>query len=403
MDSKHTGNPARAEGKPGHGRLVLIGEMADSLAAVVTKAADLAGEAVHRHSDVEGALAAIESEGANPTAIALWMEPEGAARRAIAIRQNFNLAAVPIIGLVRKVGDLAFEEAFASGIDDVTAVDDRGLGKRLRHLEEIPPGEVQRREEAVVIADPDRDTRLLIGRVFRDAGYTVAFAVDSEDTVRQSLEPKTIAVIVSSEMGPERDALALSGRDAGSHAAWIVNTPPKDMPSVYKRLGPAMRAGARITVHDAFAAPATLLFVANELVNKPGKDVRKSERVLYGTSVRFRQAGRDNEDIGYMYNVSEGGMYVRTLAPPERWDELWLEFVPPRSDRRVHVEGTTVWARRFGPSGIASVPPGFGIQLTGGSKGDIERYERCYRTFLAERVAERDSHMPAKDEAATKA
>ena len=392
MDSKGTGD--RPEGRPGHGTLVLIGEMADSLAAVVTKAGDLAGEAVHRHSDVDGALGWIEQQAKVPTAIALWMDQEGAARRAIAIRQNFNLAAVPILGLVRKVGDLAFEEAFASGIDDVTAVDDRGLGRRLRFLEELVPGSVARREETGIVADPDRDTRLLIGRVFRDAGYTVGFAVDAEETVRQSLEPKTIAVIVSSEMSAERELLALSARDAGSHAAWIINTPPKEMPAAWKRVGPAVRGGAKITVHDAFSAPATLLFVANELVNKPGKDVRKSERVLYGTSVSFRQAGREVCDVGYMYNISEGGMYMRTLAPPERWEELWIEFTPPRSDRRVHLEGTTVWARKFGPSSIASVPPGFGVQITGGSKGDVERYEKSYQTFVAERVSERDSHMP---------
>ena len=156
---------------------------------------------------------------------------------------------------------------------------------------------------------------------------------------------------------------------------------------------------AKVAVHDAFASPATLLFVANELVNKPAEDGRKSERLLYGTSVRFRQAGRESEDIGYLYNISKGGLYVRTMAPPDRWDELWLEFVPPRSDRRVHIEGTVVWARRFGPAGSATVPTGFGVQITGGSKADLERYERSYSTFLAERVAIRESMRPAMSEA----
>jgi Tfp pilus assembly protein PilZ len=124
------------------------------------------------------------------------------------------------------------------------------------------------------------------------------------------------------------------------------------------------------------------------------RDGRRSERLLYGTSLRFRLAGRGNEDVGYVYNISEGGLYVRTLAPPARWDELWIEFTPPRSDRLVHLDATCVWARKYGPAGTASVPPGFGVEITGGSKADLGRYERCYASYQEERQASRESILP---------
>jgi Tfp pilus assembly protein PilZ len=384
MDSQRTGNVK-------HGALALVGDVPEAYAAIVGKAAEMAQGTVHREPNVESALAWIEAKGAKPTAIGLWMDAERAARHAIAIRQKFELAAVPIIGIVRKVGDLAFEEAFASGIDDVSALDEWALGRRLRQLGEAQPGPVKRREETVVIADPDRDARLLIGRVFRDAGYTVAFAVDADEAVRQAKEPKTVSVISSWELEQEGESLAVR---AGAKVAWIVSTPPKEIPRAQRRAAKAIQAGHRVAVHDAFAAAATLLFVANELVNKPGKDVRKSPRLLYGTSVRYRLAGRENEDVGYMYNVSEGGLYVRTMAPPDRGDDLWLEFTPPRSDRRVHLEAKTVWARRFGPSAAASVPPGFGVEISGGSHTDTERYKKSYEAFLAERIAAKDSILP---------
>ena len=145
----------------------------------------------------------------------------------------------------------------------------------------------------------------------------------------------------------------------------------------------------KIAVHDAFASPETLLFVANELINRPAVDGRQSERLLYGTTVDFRAAGRRSADEGYSFNVSAGGIYVRTLAPPERGTEVWLEFVPPRSDRLVHLEGTVAWARRYGPGHNATVPIGFGVQITGGSKADVVRYGSSYRSFLAERLSVR--------------
>jgi CheY-like chemotaxis protein/Tfp pilus assembly protein PilZ len=370
--------------REGNSTLVLLGDVSEAVIVAVENAAEIAGETVHVETQVDRAVAWIDEQSTRPTAIAIWMEPEGAGRQALEVRQHFHLAATPVIGLVRSVRDLDFEEAFATGVDDVSSLDPLRLGRRLRRLEECEAGQVKRREDVVLIADADRNTRLLNGRVFRNAGYQVQFALDAEEALRQSLDPKTLVVLVSAEIdSASAEPLSTIAAREGSRAAWIVHTPPKEMATVRARIGAP--AGVKVTVHDAFAAPATLLFVANELLNKPPKDVRGSERVLYGTSVRFRQAGREDDDIGYMYNLSEGGFYVRTYAAPERWDEMWLEFVPPRSDRRVHLEGRVVWVRGHGPGSSASVPPGFGVQLTGGSKGDLERYERGYRAFLEDR------------------
>ena len=388
-------SPAAESGRLGGGTVLLVGDVSEQQARTVRHGADMAGDDLYQESSVEGAFDWIERNGKRPNAIGLAMDREGSAHKAIELRENFALAGVPIIGLVRTLGDLAFEEAFASGIDEVCAFDEVLLGRRLRHLAEIDPASVVRNEATVVVADATRETRLLIGRVFRDAGYTVAFALDAEEALRQSLEPKTIAVIVSASLGVAgEELLAVRAAKAGCHAPWIINTPPKDMPTLMRMSLRAAMSGVNVTVHDAFAAPAALLFVANERLNKPERDGRRSERLLYGTALRFRLAGRASEDVGYLYNLSEGGMYARTLAPPARWEELWIEFQPPRSDRFVHLDATCVWVRKYGPSGTASVPPGFGVQVTGGSKADLGRYERSYRAFQEERQASRDSIHP---------
>ena len=143
---------------------------------------------------------------------------------------------------------------------------------------------------------------------------------------------------------------------------------------------------AKVAVTDGFAPPENLLFVANELARSGATDGRASARLLYGTVVAFRQAGRDEDAFGCTYNISAGGLYVRTLAPLNGGEEVWLELQPPRTDRRVRLEGRVVWRRRFGPIESATVPPGFGVQITDGAKGDLARYESGYRTFAADTV-----------------
>ena len=122
-----------------------------------------------------------------------------------------------------------------------------------------------------------------------------------------------------------------------------------------------------VGVIDAFAPPENVLFASNELKGGAVNN-RRSPRILYGTTVAFRGAGREKDDFGFSYNISEGGLYVRTLAPPED-DEVWIEMCPPRSERRVRLVGKVAWRRRFNHNENATVPPGFGLSIvTDGAK-----------------------------------
>lgn len=371
--------------------VVMLGEASVEEMAVVQAGAAMAGAQAVHEPRLEGIDDWVRDVQMRPIAVVMSVAARGSARAAVSLRARHPSAALPLVGMAPEAHDIAYEEIFTSGFDDLCGRDARQLGRRLRQLADVGPADVRRSPERVVVADRDRANRLLIGRVFRDAGYEVSFAGDRDEAAMAATSADVRVVVVSAELELEGDALSRQDRSA----AWIVNTPPKEMPDVRARL--ALSETDRVAVHDAFACPATLLFVANELVNRPAVEGRKSERLLYGTTVRFRHAGRADDDVGYLYNISGGGLYVRTLAPPDRWDELWLEFTPPRSDRLVHLEGTTVWSRRYGPASAATVPCGFGVQITGGSRTDRLRYERCYRTFLGERMAlrRRESRVPS--------
>ena len=69
--------------------------------------------------------------------------------------------------------------------------------------------------------------------------------------------------------------------------------------------------------------------------------------------------------------MSAGGLYIRTLVPPQE-NAVWVELRPPNASRWVHLEARVVWRRPYGPLGGATVPPGFGVQLTDATSRSME-------------------------------
>jgi Tfp pilus assembly protein PilZ len=215
----------------------------------------------------------------------------------------------------------------------------------------------------------------------------VRFAVKPEEAYGEQLGEGVKLVIADAEIGDDGGVeLARRIRET-NEVPIVIASAPKKM-AVYR----AAAAGIpKVAITDGFAPPENLLFVANELGRSGATDGRASARLLYGTVVAFRTAGRDQDAFGCTYNISAGGLYVRTLAPLDKGQDVWLELIPPRSDRRVRLEGKVVWRRRFGPIESATVPPGFGVQITDATQGDMTRYEDGYTAFAADTVGTSES------------
>jgi hypothetical protein len=309
---------------------------------------------------------------------AVLIEDSDAARNlCLEARAQARHAQVPMFSLNEGLDDLSFAEMFNWGGDDaVDAHETHSLVSRLRALPTEPAGLPKNGRGTALIVDSDRTRRILLGRVLRNAGYTIEFAVSADDARNKVDEHRPGLVVASSEIGTSPVALLSSVREAGSAATWIVTCAPKDLSA--NRVG--IEALGSATVTDGFAPAENVVFLANELERGGANDKRASRRLLYGTTVWFRGAGREKDDRGYSYNVSLGGLYVRTLAPPED-DIVWVELRPPRCERRVRLEGRVVWRRKFGPSGGATVPPGFGISISDGARREQNGWRDGYQTF----------------------
>jgi DNA-binding response OmpR family regulator len=289
-------------------------------------------------------------------------------------------AQAPLIALGPNADDLTFADVFNWGGDDLVRLgDEHGLATRLRALPREPAEPAARARGRVVVADPERARRIVLGRVLSNAGYDVSFATNAEDVLDAVRQGDVELVIASSEASSEWPSAIRRVRDEGGSASrWIVTAPPRTIGKQREAL-----AGLDVTVADGYAPAENMLFMANELRSGARQNQRASQRLLYGTTVAFREAGRDADDFGCSYNVSEGGLYVRTLAPPEA-ESVWLELTPPRSERRVRLVGKVVWRRRFGPNDRATVPAGFGAQIVDGASLDLKAWRAGYQAFLSD-------------------
>jgi DNA-binding response OmpR family regulator len=325
---------------------------------------------------------------------AVVLEDSEAARSlCLEARAQSQHAQVPMLARSAEVDDLSFAEVFSWGGDDaVVAGDNQGLLGRLRALPAALPGAPTNGRGPALIVDADRTRRILMGRVLRNAGHSIEFAVSYDDALGRVREREPKVVVSASDIGETPAALLKAARETGSKATWIVTCPPKDMHGVRVAVEPF--GGATAT--DGFAPAENIVFLANELARGGANDKRASRRLLFGTTVSFRGAGRDRDERGFSYNVSVGGLYVRTLAPPED-DWVWLELRPPRCERLVRLEGRIVWRRKFGSPEGATVPPGFGVAIADASQRDMEAWRRGYAAF-ADALGYTDamtSHPPA--------
>jgi hypothetical protein len=284
---------------------------------------------------------------------------------------------VPIVALAPAVNELAFAEIFSCGGDDVVALRaPEALTARLRRLP-VAPWErpAVSSDRVALISASDRDRRIVLGRVLGNAGYAIHFAVDLAETERFARESRPRLVVIDTHLDGLKELISRAAPE-NPQTLWIVSTAPRNM----RQCSAWIKDLSNAAVTDSFAPPENIVFLANELGRGTAHDQRASRRLLYGTMVAFRCAGRDEDDFGLSYNVSEGGLYVRSLAPPVE-DTVWLELRPPRKERLVRLEARVAWRRGYGGSANATVPPGFGLEITDGSRADRGAWEAGYRSF----------------------
>lgn len=354
--------------------LLALGKFRREERAALADAAEQAAFQLHAVDSSDEASDWLSSHDAH----AALLESEHSENLAVEARSSARHVRLPMLALSRSVSDLAFSDAFSWGADDVLPFGEIWpLLTRLRSLprEAAEPPKTGRGN--ALVAEADRTRRTVVARVLRNAGYSLTFAVTAEDAAKFAQHPELSLAVVNAELMPDLRPVVEQARAAGSVANFILCCAPRDLRNVREGLNDL----SGVAAVDGFAAPENVLFASNEL-RAGGPNNRKSPRLLYGTTVAFRGAGRERDDLGFTYNVSSGGLYVRTLAPPDD-DETWIELRPPRSDRLVRLVVKIAWRRRFNHNENATVPPGFGAQILDGARADLDAWHGGYEAMSA--------------------
>jgi CheY-like chemotaxis protein len=206
------------------------------------------------------------------------------------LRGESALFAVPVVGTVSRVADDVYNGAHALGADDVVlSTDLGGMTRRLANLIAFDPSVRPRvTEGSAIVAHSDTVRRRVIGRILRQAGFSLSFA-ENVDGLGRLLRAEPASLMVASEHLPPDGPLPL----LRSLRAESIDVPAgvlaeRAASSELRRAADAVSATA---IGSDLAPPDHLLFLANELMRPGVKDLRASERILFGALCGFRRAG----------------------------------------------------------------------------------------------------------------
>jgi hypothetical protein len=311
-------------------------------------------------------------------AVVLSVTSPWAASLCSTIRSNPAHAHLPIFGVSPTLSDLSFAELFGWGGDELVSVDSVGeLVPRLRDLQKNRRAFAPRSRGRALVADDDPQRRAPIVRVLQGSGLEVVVAATPEEVAAALTAPIAIASLTLAMAEPARVQELLRGT---GQPIVIISGSPRELGVARSTLP----TDARIGLYDAFAPPDNFLFLANEIASASMTDRRAAPRLLHGTRVWVRNAGGERDVVGYTFNMSGGGLFIRTLQPFELGSEVWVEFSPPRSNRRVRMSAQVVWRRPFGPIHAALSPAGIGLRIFNGLGDDWERYQEGCRLLATD-------------------
>jgi hypothetical protein len=160
-----------------------------------------------------------------------------------------------------------------------------------------------------------------------------------------------------------------------------VNVVITSAPQLINDLRTRYAEDAKVTVIDSYAPPDAVLLVVNEM-KRAGQNRRGTERALYSSLAAFRPVGHSRDELGFVHNISEGGLYLRTLVKPEG-DLAWVELTPPGSPQRVRLEIRIAWRTPLARHRESGVPTGFGGQIVDGTRSSLAQWKEGYQRLMA--------------------
>ncbi len=109
-----------------------------------------------------------------------------------------------------------------------------------------------------------------------------------------------------------------------------------------------------------------------------GRERRQWERVLVDLEVDYRSD--DTFLFAYITDISQMGIFVRTVTPEPPGTRLNLRFCPPGYGV-LECEGVVIWINPYRPGDRENLNPGMGISFVDLTYEQRDRLRQLVRTF----------------------
>ncbi len=214
----------------------------------------------------------------------------------------------------------------------------------------------------ILVADDSEFYQGLMREMLTEAGYEVDLASDGLECIRRvNSDLQDISLLILDIFMPGLDGFGvlkeLKQNKATSQIPVLAVSANyrKHHVEELKRLGATGYLNKNLPLEE-------ILFRVNRILY-PGKDaIRTNPRIVDNFLVKYQI--EDSVFSGYSFNISTGGVYIRTIYPPPENTAIRLSFDLPRGGRSIETVGTVVWCNQYRADAPFALPPGFGVKFT---------------------------------------
>ncbi len=284
------------------------------------------------------------------------------------IKEDFDWRRTPVLMLTD--GGQAHEVMYCwrAAADDfvVRPATAERLGPKLAVLRDgqaVADRERQRTGASCLLVEPGRFIRKLLGGSLEQAGIQVLYASEGAEALDLLEEHGSLDAAVVDLAIQDMDGVELLSRLRGEGA----QQRPRLLAISSKEHPPAVRERVRELTgeepidHRQLPFDVILSRICGSL-RSDLVDLRASQRAPFFCVVEFSQDGQ-NWSTGFSYDISAGGIFVRTLTPAGAARKVQLRAKLAGRDEPTASEGVVAWANPYRPRLSFAAPVGMGIRL----------------------------------------
>lgn len=241
----------------------------------------------------------------------------------------------------------------------------------------------------VMLADDSRFFASLLGASLENCGLQVLYARSGTEALELfEKNASEIDLVITDLVMPGADGLAVAravrAKAGTSKPIWILSGSTTGRPANDDQI---LEVTGRPALDKRVLPIEVIVSRVTASLRLENAELRAAERVPFFSVVEFKPAESADWLSGFSYDVSTGGIFVRSMTPPSPGTELQLRVKFTFRTSAPSSTGKVVWSNAYRARRVFSYPVGMGIRFTVLSSEDTEAIARLVMGGRAGAVA----------------